>query len=270
MANPKKPANAILQRAAVMLYLTLPASATIAEEPTLSADQPDTSALRHLVPEREIGPAEPSPVPGIFQLRIGPERIYLTRDGIYAFTGDLLDLRTGENLTERRRGDERLTLLEDLREEDLALFPAEGEEKARLLVFTDVTCPFCRKLHREVPDLQQAGVSVGYIPFPRGGPAGKGAAELRSVWCAPDRGNAFDIALGVTGGDLGDGTCEAGDLVESGYRLGVRLGVRGTPTIVLPNGSVVGGYANAGALLGRLGLSPRKAVIRPSGEAGSK
>jgi thiol:disulfide interchange protein DsbC len=245
-------------------------TATNAEEPAEEAGEPETNALRRLVPDREVGPADASPVPGIFRVKVGPSHVYLTTDGAYAFTGDLLDLRTGENLTERQRGRERLALLERFPEEDLVWYPAGGREKARLLVFTDVTCPYCRKLHEEVPALRREGVSVGYIPFPRGGADGKGAAELRAVWCASDRANALDIAKGVADGELSDATCKAGDAVAAGYRLGARLGVRGTPTIVFPDGTVVGGYANAKALLARLGLSPRNAVTRDSGEDRSK
>ena len=69
----------------------------------------------------------------------------------------------------------RRDLLESFPAEDMVVYPAEGDEKASLKVFTDTTCPFCRRLHQEVPELQAAGVAVRYLPFPRSGPDGPGA-----------------------------------------------------------------------------------------------
>lgn len=69
----------------------------------------------------------------------------------------------------------------------MAVFPATGEEKAVLNVFTDSSCPYCKKLHEEVSKLQEAGISVHYIPYPRGGSRGPGYQELKQVWCAKDK-----------------------------------------------------------------------------------
>jgi thiol:disulfide interchange protein DsbC len=193
-------------------------------------------------------------VPGIFRVRIGSGYVYLTADGRHAFTGDLFDLSTGENLTETRRNGNRLASLAQFPAGELVLFPAEGVERARVHVFTDSTCPYCRKLHQEVPALRKAGVTIAYIPFPRGGEKSPGYRELRSVWCAEDRAGAFDIATGQVDGQLGTGDCPAATAVDAGYRLGVQLGVSGTPTVVLPSGAAVPGYVNAPTLLARLGL----------------
>jgi len=229
-------------------------------EPSPSAvNLPSTAKLQRLVTGGEIGQPSPSPVAGIFRVKIGPQYVYLTADGRHIFAGDLLDLDTGENLTELQRGADNLAALATFPEDDLVLFPANGEEKARVLVFTDTTCPYCRKLHQEVPALQQAGVTVGYIPFPRGGKNSEGARQLRAVWCADDRAHALNVAKGREAGELGSGDCEAAAAIDAGYRLGVRLGVGGTPAIVLPNGVLVPGYVNAVALLTRLGIGDETA-----------
>ena len=52
-------------------------------------------------------------------------------------------------------------------------------------MFTDVTCFYCQKLHKEVPELNKRGVEVRYLAYPR---AGCGFSEvikqLASAWCA--------------------------------------------------------------------------------------
>ena len=158
----------------------------------------------------------------------------------------ILDERFARGEIDQREYEERRHMF--------VLFPAEGEERARVLVFTDTTCPYCRKLHQEVPALRKAGVTIAYIPFPRGGKGSPGERALRSVWCAEDRPTAFDIAVGQANGKLGTGACPASAAVDAGYRLGLQVGVSGTPTIVLPSGAALPGYLNAQGLLARLGL----------------
>ena len=42
-------------------------------------------------------------VPGIYELTRGADIVYVTADGKYAFTGDLVELASDKNLTEQRR-----------------------------------------------------------------------------------------------------------------------------------------------------------------------
>lgn len=216
-----------------------------------------TRLLRQRFPKLDIGEPEPTPVEGIVLVKAGDEYVYLTADGRHAFVGSLLDLETGANLTEVDRARDRLAALSGFADADRVIFPAQGEEQARLTVFTDTSCPYCRKLHHEVPELQSAGVTVTYIPFPRSGPTGLAYETMRRVWCSPDRRAAMNIAQGVTAGKLEESDCEAGNSVKAGYELGARLGVNGTPAIVLPDGRLQPGYMPADRLLSVLGLSGR-------------
>jgi thiol:disulfide interchange protein DsbC len=222
--------------ATVLAFAALSACrASLAAEPDASAPQgPPTAQLQRLVPKTTIGSPEPTAINGIFRVKIGSAYVYLTADGRHAFTGDLLDLTTGANLTEQQRNKDHLAALAGFPPSDLLIYPADGTEKARIHVFTDSSCPYCRKLQGEVPALRKAGVTVAYIPFPRGGPEGPGYKDLRAVWCAEDRRKAMDIATGVAKGTLGPGDCAAASAVDAGFRLGNEVGVRGTPTMSCP------------------------------------
>ncbi|MGC6563786.1 thioredoxin fold domain-containing protein, partial [Escherichia coli] len=44
-----------------------------------------------------------------------------------------------------------------------------ANEKYVITVFTDISCPYCQKLHQEVPELNKQGVTVRYLAFPRNG-----------------------------------------------------------------------------------------------------
>ncbi|GBE08289.1 thiol:disulfide interchange protein DsbC precursor [bacterium BMS3Bbin11] len=206
---------------------------------------PRITRLQEFLPGRTISTPEKTPVNGIYQVRVGSKYIYVTEDGEYALIGNLLDLKNGINLTQRAQARDNVPLLKSFPEKDLIIFTAEGKEKAAISVFSDTSCPFCKKFHKEVPSLQKAGVSVRYIPFPRGLDKGPGYKDMLSVWCSEDRNKAMNIALGVSKGKLGNGNCGADKVLRAGFELGQRVGVRGTPTIYLPDGSSISGYVAA-------------------------
>jgi thiol:disulfide interchange protein DsbC len=224
------------------------------------ASNPITAKLKKRLAQAEIGEPEPTPLPGIFQAKVGSSYAYVTSDGRYTFMGDLVDLEDGTNLTDASRNRDNQALLDAFPEKDMVVYPAAEEEQARITVFTDTSCPYCRKLHQEVPKLQQAGVTVRYVAFPQSGTQGNAYRTMRAVWCADDRRAALDAAKGVGAGELENGACYEVKAVDAGYRLGQKLGVRGTPAIVLPDGSIQPGYMPAAKLLARLGLGAADGV----------
>ena len=183
-----------------------------------------------------------TPVKGIYQTQFGKDFGYLTEDGRYLFMGSLIDLKQGQNLTQI---DKRKTVKSEISRvaiNDKAVFPATGEEKAILNVFTDTSCPYCKKLHEEVPKLQDAGISVHYIPYPRGGSRGPGYQKLKQVWCAKDKAATLTIGKGLESGDLPTGDCDDSKLVDQGHVLGNKVGVTGTPALFKSSGEMITGY----------------------------
>ena len=56
------------------------------------------------------------------------------------------------------------------------------------------------------------------------------------------------------GSDVEASTCD--NPVEAQYKLGVQLGVRGTPTIITSNGQNIPGYVPSARLLSMLNSTP--------------
>ena len=183
-----------------------------------------------------------SPVKGIFMTKMGSEYGYLTEDGRYLFMGNLIDLQQGKNLTDISRRGTAIVEINKVALDGKTIFAAIGVEKAILNVFTDTSCPYCKQLHSEVAYLQQAGISVHYLPYPRGGRQGPGYQTLRQVWCAEDRAKAMTIAKGLDSGNLPAGDCASAAFVDAGYALGNRVGVTGTPSLYKSNGENIQGY----------------------------
>ena len=206
-------------------------------------DQSDIARLLklRLGTENITTPVETS-VKGVYQTQFGGKFGYLIENGRYVFIGEMFDLERAQNLTEISRRIVIKDELEKVAESDMAIFPASETEKARLTVFTDTSCPYCKKLHEEVGYLQKAGITVRYLPYPRGGQRGPGYSTLKQVWCARDKRAAMDIGKGITEGNLPTGDCEAANFVDRGYRMGNQLGVTGTPALYLESGEAVMGY----------------------------
>ncbi|MDC1287791.1 thioredoxin fold domain-containing protein [Gammaproteobacteria bacterium] len=201
-----------------------------------------TRLLQQRVGNAKIDDVRETSVKGVWQAQVGNNYVYLLDNGKYALMGDLVNLESGRNLTELSR---RATIVETLAEfadDELAIFAARGESKATLNVFTDTSCPYCQKLHSEVDKLQEAGITVRYLPYPRGGKNGPGYDTLKSVWCARDRNQAMTDAKNDRFDGLPRGDCPQAAVIDRGYRAGNQVGIRGTPALIKSNGEKIEGY----------------------------
>lgn len=201
-----------------------------------------TQYLKLRLGTNDIAPATETEISGIYQTQFGDKYAYLVDGGRYVFIGDLIDLKEARNITEvSRRADVKRTLAE-VPHSDMVIFPARGQQRTILNVFTDTSCGYCQKLHTEVGHLQDAGISVHYIPYPRGGSRGPGYKDLKSVWCADDGRQAMNIAKGVSTGNLSSGDCDNAKMVDRGFELGRKLGITGTPALFTASGTKLNGY----------------------------
>ncbi|EKF75628.1 protein disulfide-isomerase [Alcanivorax hongdengensis A-11-3] len=184
-----------------------------------------------------------APVPGMVEVEVnGRDTVYSTPDGHYVFTGDLLELKDGDvvNVAEAKFEKVRKAGIAKLDRSDMITFAAK-DQKAEVFVFTDITCGYCRKLHRHIEAYNADGITVHYLAFPRGGPSSAAAQGMRHVWCAEDRAKALTDAKlnnSVSNNTLGD----CADTVNQDYNLGVKFGVHGTPAIFTTDGKQLGGY----------------------------
>jgi thiol:disulfide interchange protein DsbC len=180
-----------------------------------------------------------SPIPGVYQLTKGTEIAYVSGDGKYAITGDLYDVASQDNLTEKTRRTERAKLISGLPESQMVVF-APKDPKYTVTVFTDVDCGYCRKLHSQIGDYNRLGIKVRYVFYPRSGPNTESWEKAEQVWCSPNRGDAMTKAKRDE--EIPGPKHCAGSPVAREYALGQDVGVRGTPAIILDDGEMLPGY----------------------------
>ncbi|WP_029653100.1 thioredoxin fold domain-containing protein [Marinobacter daepoensis] len=209
--------------------------------------------LTDAVPGLKVGAVRASEAKGLYEVQSNNgDTIYTTEDGTYLLTGDLLKITESgiANVTEESRAGGRKVQMDEFGGRGIISYPAKGEEKAVIDVFTDIDCPYCRKLHDEVPQLNDYGITVNYYAFPRSGPNTASFNKYVSVWCAEDQQKAMDAAKG--GRAVDQASCE--NPVAEQYRLGGMVGVTGTPAILLEDGNMIRGYVPARNLAEGLGL----------------
>jgi thiol:disulfide interchange protein DsbC len=208
----------------------------------VAAKRPLTRLLSQRIGNAKLDDVSETGIEDVWQVQIGNRYVYLLDGGKYALMGDLVNLENGRNLTEIARRTGVVALLSAFRDEDLVVFEAEGETRATLDVFTDTSCPYCQKLHAEIDKLQAAGITVRYLPYPRGGSGGPGYQTLKSVWCADDRKRAMTEAKNNRFDDLPPGDCSRSAMIDRGYRAGNQAGISGTPALFTASGEKIEGY----------------------------
>lgn len=207
-------------------------------------------ALAAKIPGAKPEDLRPTPVPGVFELVHGADISYVTADAKYVFSGDLYRVSDGAdfaNLTEGRRRELRQKLLAGVPESEMIIFGPKNP-KYTITVFTDVDCPWCRRLHSEMAEFNRLGIRVRYMAWPRTAPKSESWVKAQSVWCARNRADAFAKAAG--GGEIAAAACQ--DPVQKHHELGRELGVTGTPGLVLEDGELVPGYVPPAELAAHL------------------
>lgn len=227
------PSTATLLTAA-MLFFAVPASAE-----QVSAE---LQKVRDTVAGRfaEIEPEEvfASPIKGWYTIRKGAIVAYISGDGRYLLQGDMIDLENNSNLTEKSRNDARVAMMAAVPDEDLIVFSPDVV-KHSVSVFTDIDCTFCRRLHSQIKDYLARGIQIRYFLYPRSGPNSPSWTKAEKVWCADDRNEALTLAK--LDKEYPTHACDA-SIVNTHYMIGQDIGLRGTPAIVLHDGTLFSGY----------------------------
>lgn len=191
-----------------------------------------------------------SPVDGLYQVITERGLFYFSENGQFLVHGKVYDLTNEiENVTELALAQVRIDGMKEF-ENSMIVFPAK-DEKYQVTVFTDTSCGYCRKLHSQMQGYNDLGITVRYLAFPRSGVQGPTFKEMTSIWCAVDQREA------ITNAKNGDRTpapqskmCDAP--VAGQYSMGMKVGVSGTPAIILDDGTMIPGYQDPSQLVGVL------------------
>ena len=193
--------------------------------------------------EAKIGKVEKlskAPIAGMWEALIDGQLFYADDSGQYVLAGNLIEIKTGKNLTaERQFG--MLPL-------DLAIKQVRGNGKGVVVTFEDPNCGYCKKLATELQKVKNATVYTFLYPV-----LGDDSYEKsKAIWCASDKVKAWNDWM-LSGKSVGKAPekCDLAGLQKSA-ELGQRMRINGTPHMMFENGERVPGYMPAPEIEKRL------------------
>jgi len=204
-------------------------------------------SIRSLAPGAESIAISETPIEGLLMVQIEGDIVYATADGKYLIQGRVLDIATREDLTEGAKAQLRRDLLAKVDTGSQITF-APDDPKYDLMVFTDIDCGYCRKLHAQIEEYNQQGIAIHYMAFPRAGIGSHSYDKAVSVWCAGNQQDAMTQAK--LGAEPDPAQCD--NPIDEQYELGRELGVTGTPSLVTSQGQMIPGYVPPEQLRARL------------------
>jgi thiol:disulfide interchange protein DsbC len=191
----------------------------------------------------EIASVTPSAMPGLVEIITNQGLFYASADGKFFIQGKLYGLGGRVvNYSEETLAQVRVDGMNKFAD-SMIVYPAKNEKHV-VTVFTDITCGYCRKMHEQMDDYNDKGITVRYLAYPRSGTKDRsgqysqGFKDLRSIWCHENPEEALTKAK--AGSRVAQRMCDKP--IEGEFDFGRQVGVNGTPAIILSNGAMVPGY----------------------------
>ena len=254
------PLHAVVCASLAAFFAPLPSA--LAEDAAASAE--DVSAPKDAITAclAEIGivavHVEPSAIAGLHEVEAeGGTYLHVAgEDCRHLIVGDLYEKR-GDRVVgltnEKRTSKQRARLLDAMAQvpaSEVIAFKPAGDPRAVVSVFTDTDCGYCRKLHAAMDDYHALGIEVRYLAFPRAGLGSRTYDKMVSAWCADDPQAALTALK--RGEGIPSRTCA--HPVGKQHAIAQKVGLTGTPALVLEDGTVIPGFLEADALAARIGL----------------
>jgi thiol:disulfide interchange protein DsbC len=218
----------------------------------------DEAAIRKTIAERlpdfpAIDEVSKTPIPGIYELRIGMEVLYTDEQGNHLIEGQLIETKSKVNITEARLS--KLTAI------DFAALPfkdaivwKQGSGARKLVIFADPNCGYCKRFEKELQAVKDLTVYTFLYPIL----GGDSPEKSRNIWCAKDNTKAWrDWMLAGTTPPRPMGQCDVAAL-QRNTALGRKYRVNGTPALVFEDGKRVPGAMSMEQVEKQLVLSHTK------------
>ena len=241
-------AGAVLATLLVGLMAGLSATAVRADEATIRKN------LAERLPNfPKIDEVNKSPLPGLFEVRLGTDIVYTDETGNFLIQGALIDTRSKVDLTQARI--DKLTAIDfaNLPLKD-AVLVRQGSGVRRVVVFADPNCGYCKKLERDLLALKD--VSIYTFLYPILGP--DSTVKSRDIWCAKEPAKVWRAWMVDGQAPIKvAGACDAGAL-ERNTEMGKKFKVQGTPALVFEDGTRAPGAIPAAQIETRMAAAVKK------------
>lgn len=182
----------------------------------------------------------------------------------YILAGSIIKIATGEDLTQQR-----MTKLNNgkpaaapqsaaSRKVDLKTIPVDdaillgkADAKSKVIVFTDPECPYCKRLHIELQEVVKADPNIAFLiklmPL-KMHPNAYGLSK--TILCSANPLSVLEAVF--SGAPVAPSACPTTKVDET-LATAQQVGITSTPTLILPDGTILPGYKKAPDLLKAFG-----------------
>ena len=214
--------------------------------------------IRKNLPQRlpnfpKIDEVNKTPVPGLYEVRVGHDILYTDENGDHMIQGTLFDTRSRTDITEQRLRKLTTIPFAELPLKD-ALVMKQGTGARKLVVFGDPNCGYCKKLERDLVNLKD--VTIYTLLYPVLGPDSD--VKSKAIWCAKE-GQSVWRAWMVDGTPPPRhmGACDS-SAIERNLAFGRKYRVNGTPALVFQDGTRIPGAVSGAEIEKQLALATPK------------
>lgn len=185
------------------------------------------------------------------EIVVNSEILFVSHDGRYVFGGPIYDTERRVDIVAEREAGSRQALLSSQPQDLFVRYPSTVAQQYQLTVVTDIDCPYCRKLHRAIGDLNSQGVSVNYLMLPRSGVDSASYFKTLNALCSVDP--AANITRAMNNKALTEtlAECDASQLRQQ-MQLARDMKINSTPTFILPDGKLQVGLLSETRLMALL------------------
>jgi thiol:disulfide interchange protein DsbC len=243
----KRVLRTVAAAAAVGLTLMLPATAQtpakpaeLTAKPGDAATSPEAAGVKKLLeqkfPGASVSNVAKSAYFGLYEAQFDGQMVYTDAKVAYVLVGSVYDANTKQNLTEDRLRKLNRVAWDSL-PLDLAMKKVKGNGTRKLAIFSDADCPFCKRLESELQGVDDITIYTFLYPIDQLHP--DAARKSKIIWCSPDRVKAWDEFF--ASGKLPDNKGECDTPIAATRKIGEKLRVNATPTLVFADGSIIPG-----------------------------
>lgn len=198
----------------------------------------DEAAVRRMIEQKlraggEIESVQKAPWGDLYEVVVrapdGPLVYYVDGAATAIFAGQVIDAKTGRNLTE-----ERQRKLDAVKWESLpfqwAITSVRGTGRRKIAILSDPNCPYCKRLEADLARLDD--ITVHILPWAVIKP--ESVRQAKAVWCSKDRLKAWNDLMQKRIEPQAPTDCD--NPIEKLIEYGRKLGATSTPTWFLENG----------------------------------
>ena len=207
--------------------LSLASTLAIADEASVK------KAVEAAYPKFKVDSVTKTPFAGLYEVFMGGQIIYTDEKMSFLIAeGVLVDSKTKRNLTSER--------MEELTKVDFSSLPLDqaikvvkGNGSRKLVVFSDVDCPYCKRLEQdELSNITDVTIYTFLYPIQQLHP--DSANKSKAIWCASNRVKAWQDWILNAKLPSSVGNCEVP--IERIGELAKKIGVTSTPTLFFTDG----------------------------------